>query len=109
MALFADMNQLRRQSVRHVHHGRRLYSSLGKLLDDVLSGLGLQLTLNKILFTREIRNEILASGRRHLFALEQLQTHVCRPKVARHADYICRFGAVAVNDFITDGLAKTCY
>ncbi len=54
MALLADVHELAAEAVRDVHHSGGTDACLAQFIDDVATGLSLQLTLEKVFLTGEV-------------------------------------------------------
>ena len=102
-----DVEQLAAEAVGDVDHRGGAYAGLFQSCDDVAPGLGLELALEDVFASGEVGFEghigvaaalacLLQIHR--LLALQQLQAHVGGAQIARDADEIGLFGAVAVND-----------
>ncbi len=100
VACLADVEKFARQSVRHIHHRRGLYSVVGKHLHYVLACFRLQLTLHKILLSFKFRLEILHAHRCRLLAFKQLKSHIGSSEVAAHAYQVSVLGAVAIHNLV---------
>ena len=103
--LRADMHQFRRQSVRYVHHRRRLHAGFLQGLQDISSGLRFELAFQQVLAALEgarntliIRNILITQG--YSLTLQQLQSHICRSQVSAYANQVIQFGAVAIDDIL---------
>ena len=121
--LFADMHEFGGETVADVHHGGGTDACLAEFLDDVATGLGLELALQKVFLTAEVGLEMgeflqsalvaLLLGLLHLLvihtllALEQLESHIGGSEVATDTDEIGVLGSVTINDILFLGLSDT--
>ena len=91
VALVAYMQQLRRQTVRHINHRCGLDARLLQFLDDIAACLGLQLSFQQVFLPLEVglRLHLLVLAallvKHCLLSLQQLQSHIGSTQVAAYA------------------------
>ena len=99
----ADLEHVGGEAVRKVDHRGRRDAGLGERFDYVEPCVGMQLSLQEVFVAFEFWLRIGDAGQGAFFAFEQVQPHVCGPEVARYADQIVEFGAVAVDNLVAVG------
>jgi len=60
---------------------------------------GLELALDEVFFTGELRFEVLDAYRGGFFAFEYLESHICGAKVPAYAYQVVGSGAIASYNF----------
>ena len=123
MTLMADMEEFATESVADIHHSGGFHSRNFEFLDDVSSCLCLQLSLEQVFLTYKVGLEMAQFLEctfvtllhclfhllivHRLLAFEELESHICRTEVARHAHEVGFLSPVAIYDVVLVGLTDT--